>query len=250
MPEIPKASDDGEYTIVQISDLHFGSKHCIEVWSLTAQFLEKIKPDLLLITGDLVDNPRRRWYEKVKRTLDGLGIRYYVCAGNHDRFWHGNQFPLWTSITVRGLFFLAAVFSGLSLWGLGAVWGWWLLLAIVLLLAWFFANDLLWILGRLIVQDYFAEVFLGKILVPDELKLVRVPEHAPEIARGSPEPAWTIGLFGVDSNSRADASAGLRLDRTFRPDSQSDRRKRLRFMLVPRPSSFALDPPARRRPPL
>lgn len=94
MIESQKPWGDGEYAIAHLSDLHFGSKNYKEVWKLTAQHLEAIKPDLLLVTGDLVDTPKKRLYAEVKESLENLRIPYHVCAGNHDRFYHGNQFPL------------------------------------------------------------------------------------------------------------------------------------------------------------
>ncbi|CAM4065812.1 phosphodiesterase [Roseateles saccharophilus] len=43
------------------------------------------RPDLLLLTGDLVDEGRPQEYAMVRRLLAGLDFPYLVIPGNHDR---------------------------------------------------------------------------------------------------------------------------------------------------------------------
>ena len=178
---------DGEHAIVHLSDLHFGSPNYQEVWSLTNEFLREIEPDLLLVTGDLVDSPKKKLYEEVKKSLDELRIQYFVCAGNHDRFYRGNQFPAWTQTLIRAgclLVFALSVGTLLYLWYIGA--GGWIvpiLVGVVLVFAFggcLFPDRLLWIWTRLKVDDHFSEVFLGRILTHETLQTIKIPQRASE----------------------------------------------------------------------
>jgi 3',5'-cyclic AMP phosphodiesterase CpdA len=84
--------------IAHISDLHFGAENQRQTWDTLARHLrDDVKPDLVLVTGDIADTPQTELYEEAKRSLDALcgsiagkTVRYYVCPGNHDRFPHGN----------------------------------------------------------------------------------------------------------------------------------------------------------------
>ena len=93
MPRLPKALDG--FTIVQISDVHIGAM-------LDGRFLdgvvEKInsqKPDLVVITGDLVDAPPRVIGPDVARLLK-LRSRYgsLFVTGNHEYYSDG---PEWVA---------------------------------------------------------------------------------------------------------------------------------------------------------
>ena len=90
--------------IAHISDLHFGAKGYEGVSQSLAEHLRlRIKPHLVLVTGDLVDTPRESLFEEVYEWLEGLskGLgwrpgeppRYLVCPGNHDRHKSGNALP-------------------------------------------------------------------------------------------------------------------------------------------------------------
>lgn len=83
-----------EVAIVHISDLHLGSHQSDEVWRPVSDFLRdagKLRPDLILVTGDLVHTPKKAYYNRAKDYLDNLGVPYLVCAGNHDRHGLGNK---------------------------------------------------------------------------------------------------------------------------------------------------------------
>ena len=88
---------EGEVVIAHISDLHFGSKNQTKPWDSVRQFLGEIRPELVLVTGDVADSPKRKFFEAAKRSLDAIGApRYFVCPGNHDRHAKGNKFGrLW-----------------------------------------------------------------------------------------------------------------------------------------------------------
>jgi predicted phosphodiesterase len=212
---------DGEYGIAHLSDLHFGSPHYDEVWPLTSQFLWELRPDLLLISGDLVDSPRKALYLEAKEAIDNLRIPYFVCAGNHDRFRRGLRWPAWGRGLLRvGCIPICAV-AAILLWTFPwAWWAWLLTLAMlgVLLIALVWTDWLIWVLSRLWVDDHFTEVFQSKIVTYDELKRITIPRQAPGDAGNQMRACWTIGLFGDDSNASADSSArGYVPSRHFMP---------------------------------
>jgi 3',5'-cyclic AMP phosphodiesterase CpdA len=80
--------------IVHLSDLHFGiSPEQLEIWRSLSRFINnKINPQLLLITGDIVDTVDKNLYRAAREELDRLEAvnGYRVCPGNHDRHIHGN----------------------------------------------------------------------------------------------------------------------------------------------------------------
>lgn len=87
--------------IAHISDLHFGAKGQNKIWNLLKQHLQtQLKPDLVLVTGDIVDTPDLALFLDAKSELDSLcagihgkpaPVAYFVCAGNHDRYPYGNK---------------------------------------------------------------------------------------------------------------------------------------------------------------
>lgn len=86
--KIPQGFDD--YKIVQLSDLHsksFGTKQ-----SRLVKRVNKVKPDLIVFTGDLVDS--KRYDEKTSlllmKKLVQIAPVYYV-TGNHE--WWSGKFP-------------------------------------------------------------------------------------------------------------------------------------------------------------
>ena len=83
----------GEVAVAHISDLHFGrSTRAEEVWPEVAEFITStVRPELVIVTGDLVDSPNDKNYTDAKGALDSLGLPYLVCSGNHDRYKKGNK---------------------------------------------------------------------------------------------------------------------------------------------------------------
>jgi len=73
-------------TIVQLSDIHLGSfGNDRKVMAETVQILTKIDPDLLLFTGDLVNNfsDEIKGFEPILKQLPALYGKYAIL-GNHD----------------------------------------------------------------------------------------------------------------------------------------------------------------------
>lgn len=75
--------------VVQITDLHL-RKYWSEVYDQLIDRVRRESPDLLLITGDFVDNKRRpvQAVPTVRRLVSGLTARLgvYGILGNHDRY--------------------------------------------------------------------------------------------------------------------------------------------------------------------
>lgn len=85
LPNLPKALDG--LTIVQVTDIHIGD---ILGQQFLAEMVERcnaLKPDLVAITGDLVDGSVAELGSTIA-TLQGLRSRYgsFFCTGNHDYY--------------------------------------------------------------------------------------------------------------------------------------------------------------------
>lgn len=108
-----------ETLILHISDLHFGSGFSKEKWSQISGLCEKKEtaPDLVIITGDVVNHPFRYRLKKAKAGLDELQATFQGCLnrkipfvyvpGNHDARIFG-LFPLYW------FFFLSLFVAGIN----------------------------------------------------------------------------------------------------------------------------------------
>ncbi|WBO23320.1 metallophosphoesterase family protein [Sphingomonas abietis] len=73
-------------TIAQISDLHFGAHKPMVVAHLHAA-LAAIRPDLVVVSGDLTQRARKEQFAEAALFLERLeteGLRLLVVPGNHD----------------------------------------------------------------------------------------------------------------------------------------------------------------------
>ena len=78
--------------IAQITDLHIGfggpDVECMNSKRLKLVIDEMNgmvqRPDLILVTGDLVESGERWAYEKLKKALSDLDYPLYYAMGNHD----------------------------------------------------------------------------------------------------------------------------------------------------------------------
>ena len=82
-------------TIVHVSDLHFGRVDPALLGPLR-QTIERIAPDLVVVSGDLTQRARARQFREARSFLDSLPGRRLVVPGNHD-------VPLW-NVAARFLF--------------------------------------------------------------------------------------------------------------------------------------------------
>jgi 3',5'-cyclic AMP phosphodiesterase CpdA len=70
-------------TVVHLSDLHFGRVDVTLVDPLT-RAVRDLKPDLVVISGDLTQRARTAQFIEARRFLDGLPKPQIVVPGNHD----------------------------------------------------------------------------------------------------------------------------------------------------------------------
>jgi predicted MPP superfamily phosphohydrolase len=75
---------DGKFVIMQMTDFHW-MQHRENMWELLERSIEAVRPDLIILTGDIVtDSDTRRGWEKVTAPLVRSGIPWAVVFGNHD----------------------------------------------------------------------------------------------------------------------------------------------------------------------
>jgi len=70
-------------TLAHISDLHFGRIDPRVVEGLLADLMAH-RPDLVIISGDLVQRARRSMFREARAFLERLPFPYLVVPGNHD----------------------------------------------------------------------------------------------------------------------------------------------------------------------
>lgn len=70
-------------TLAHISDLHFGRIDPRVVEGLLADLMER-RPDLVIISGDLVQRAKRSMFREAQAFLERLPFPYLVVPGNHD----------------------------------------------------------------------------------------------------------------------------------------------------------------------
>ncbi|EEF26224.1 conserved hypothetical protein, partial [Ricinus communis] len=71
-------------TILHISDLHFGTERPPVVRALL-QLARELKPDLLLITGDITQRARRAQFREAAAFVEALAApAQVIVSGNHD----------------------------------------------------------------------------------------------------------------------------------------------------------------------
>jgi 3',5'-cyclic AMP phosphodiesterase CpdA len=70
--------------LLHISDLHAGSAEETQVERGLEPLIERIVPELIVVTGDLAHRGRRREHERAAEFLRALGRPLLVIPGNHD----------------------------------------------------------------------------------------------------------------------------------------------------------------------
>lgn len=70
-------------TIAHISDLHFGRED-VRVAEALMRELESVRPDLVIVSGDLTQRARRAQFAAAARYLRRLPAPFAVVPGNHD----------------------------------------------------------------------------------------------------------------------------------------------------------------------
>ncbi|MBA3535515.1 MAG: metallophosphoesterase [Tatlockia sp.] len=69
--------------IIQISDLHFGM-HNPQIIESFLKDIELLKPDLILISGDITQRAREQQYILIQNFLKRFSQPYLIVPGNHD----------------------------------------------------------------------------------------------------------------------------------------------------------------------
>ncbi len=82
-----KAGDRKELRVIELSDIHLGLLIDNKRFSKYVDKVNALKPDIILIAGDVVDNstrPLNEWKmeEQLNRLQAPLGV--YMCLGNHE----------------------------------------------------------------------------------------------------------------------------------------------------------------------
>ena len=70
--------------ILHVSDLHMGQREDPEVTRALTAFAARIRPDLIVATGDLTHRGRRAQHEGAAALLRGFGPPVVAVPGNHD----------------------------------------------------------------------------------------------------------------------------------------------------------------------
>ncbi len=70
--------------ILHVSDLHAGKREDADVEQALAGFVGRIRPDLVVATGDLTHRGRRTQHERAAAQLRALGPPVVAVPGNHD----------------------------------------------------------------------------------------------------------------------------------------------------------------------
>jgi len=70
--------------ILHVSDLHFGTREDPEVERALAALVERIRPELIVASGDLAHRGRRSQHEAAARLLRAFDVPVLAVPGNHD----------------------------------------------------------------------------------------------------------------------------------------------------------------------
>jgi len=70
--------------VLHVSDLHFGTREDPALERALASLLERIRPELVVASGDLTHRGRREQHERAARFLRSLELPVVAIPGNHD----------------------------------------------------------------------------------------------------------------------------------------------------------------------
>ncbi len=74
-----------ELRIAHLSDLHIGSTQGPQFLDKVAAKTNALQPDIVLITGDLIDGPHK-YPDDALSKLDAIKVPMYVSIGNHEEY--------------------------------------------------------------------------------------------------------------------------------------------------------------------
>jgi 3',5'-cyclic AMP phosphodiesterase CpdA len=70
--------------VFHVSDLHFGTREDPAMERAVTALLERVRPELVIASGDLTHRGRRDEHERAARFLRSLGLPVLAIPGNHD----------------------------------------------------------------------------------------------------------------------------------------------------------------------
>lgn len=71
--------------LVQISDIHCGQQFRKSVFDEASKEINDLKPDGIIVTGDLTEDGLVSQYKQAKELLDNIEVeKIAICSGNHD----------------------------------------------------------------------------------------------------------------------------------------------------------------------
>jgi len=70
--------------ILHLSDLHFGTREDPQIERPLTDLIERVRPELIVASGDLAHRGRREQLEAAARLLRGFGASVLAIPGNHD----------------------------------------------------------------------------------------------------------------------------------------------------------------------
>jgi 3',5'-cyclic AMP phosphodiesterase CpdA len=81
---MPDSGLDGRpVRLLHLSDIHFGAQDADAIKAVET-FAAHVKPDAVVIAGDLTQSGRRSEFAAARAWLDSLGFKVIVAPGNHD----------------------------------------------------------------------------------------------------------------------------------------------------------------------
>ena len=70
--------------LLHISDIHFGPHHLPQVTQGVLDLVERRRPDLVVISGDLTQRAKTRQFQDARDFVDRLPVPFIAVPGNHD----------------------------------------------------------------------------------------------------------------------------------------------------------------------
>jgi predicted MPP superfamily phosphohydrolase len=83
--ELPSRKVEGELRVVHLTDLHIGSVYGTRHLGRIVARVNELRPDLVLITGDLADGPHT-YHEGSFAPINDIEAPVFLTTGNHEHF--------------------------------------------------------------------------------------------------------------------------------------------------------------------
>ncbi len=74
---------EGTVRLMHMSDIHFGHEDTFAI-EAARSFAERVKPDAIIIAGDITQKGRHAEFAAARKWFDSLGAQVIVAPGNHD----------------------------------------------------------------------------------------------------------------------------------------------------------------------